>query len=118
MFRVNISQVLVEYDCVPHVLLFKDENGNMYLATLYRHDAKDSAFIFLGVLMTSERLSQFLHNEVDLRSMYTSPETDNDLYDIRLRGECATAELYAGQLEEAMLPDDGFYCELDFVMDC
>lgn len=108
--KVDIPRILVEYDCIPQLILATDCHEHKYLSIL--EDFNESEAIFLGVLVSSERFDEFMNGNIELRTIYTEPESDDSFFTIRVTdNKNATAEPYTESIEEDMLPNEGFFMD-------
>lgn len=116
MIRLKFLEVIVFYE-VPQIFIATDVFDTKYLCLLYPHD-DESCFRYLAVKISANRLDRFKNHQIDLLSIYKSPE-DDCYFDVVLNevdGMIATP-LNANQVQPFMLPDEGFYCNYNAIDD-
>lgn len=115
MKKLNIIQILEHYD-VPQLFVAVDAIGMHYLCLLY--DMEDNGDLdYLAVSISFERLNNFIKGHIDLRSLFVTPEIEDALYDVRILKDGIYAKSYDKDLDNEMLPDDGYFYDDSFTED-
>lgn len=104
---IQIEQILEYYD-VPQVFVGSDIFGAKYISMLFDDTIE---YTYLAILISKERLHEYLSKKVDLRSLFISPEIEHN-YKIIIYNE-AKFEVTdtITTISEEMLPKEGFYCD-------
>ena len=109
MRQLTLTATLEYYD-VPQIITATDATGTRYLCTLYAHEA--DGYRYLGVQISEPRLMAFVGGQLDLRDAYLYPEVSDALYTVNVAAEQLMAEpIQAADIDEAMLPEAGYYFE-------
>lgn len=112
MRNLKLNRILEFYD-VPQIFVAKDVVDINYLCLLYNHE--DSlGYLYIGVQISSKKLELFIKGQIDLRDIYLQPEADNSLYNISVRKNVITAELFSlTEIPGYMLPEEGYFYSID-----
>lgn len=115
MFQLKILEVLVFYD-VPQVFTAMDIFGTKYLCMLYSCD--DEYHKYLAVKISETRLDLFKGGIIDLLSIYNKPEAPG-FFDVSVYAneEIMATEIDYAMVNQDMLPEPGFYCKYEAVVD-
>jgi hypothetical protein len=104
---IKIIEILIYYDGVE-LFLAEDELDMKYICL---HTESQELDTFLCAPISRRRLNEFYNGEIDLRSIYESPEL-NTLYTIKTDGlseeEFELFLLNTGSVSEQWLPEPGF----------
>ena len=112
MRNLTINRILEFYD-VPQIFVAKDIMGINYLCLLYNH-ADDLGYLHIGVQISLQKLEMFIKGQIDLRDVYLYPEVDNSLYDISVKHNVITADIFSfAEIPDYMLPDEGYFYSID-----
>ena len=116
MIRLNFMEVIVFYE-VPQVFIATDIFATKYLCLLYPHD-DESCYKYLAVRISEKRLNSFKGKSIDLLSIYKTPEDDN-YFDVAVEdaNDIIATPLEKDDIQDFMLPEDGFYCNYDALDD-
>ena len=112
MNDLKIMRTLEYYD-VPHLFIAEDDNGVSFLCMLY-DIANDGELKFISVTVSADKLNDFIKGQVDLLTMFTSPELKNSIFHIYMKKEGVYAEHYNGVLDSSMLPNEGYFYNDDY----
>lgn len=111
MNKLRLIRTLVYYD-VPQLFIAEDDNGVRYLCLLYSVEENGELKI-IGVTVSADKLNDFIKGHVDLLTMFTSPELEDSIFHIHMKEEGIYAEHYNGVLDSSMLPDEGYFYDID-----
>lgn len=107
MKKLRFVRTLEYYD-VSQIFTCKDDNGVNFLCMLY--DITNGGELnAIGVSVSKDRLSEFINGNVDLLSMFISPESKDSIFSVQINEYGIYAEKYEGELESFMLPDKGYF---------
>lgn len=107
MRKLKIIKILVYYD-VPQLFIAEDAIGVRFLCLL--HDiANDGELKIIGVIVSPDKLNNFIKGHIDLLTMFTSPELEDSIFNVHMKEEGIYAEQYNGVLDSSMLPDEGYF---------
>ena len=114
MIQLKFIEVIVFYD-VPQVFIASDIFDAKYVCMLYPCE-EDLYYKYLSVRISENRLNLLKGNMIDLLSIYKTPEETNYFNVVVKDAEDIIAmPIDRSQVEDYMLPDDGFYCNYDAV---
>jgi hypothetical protein len=102
---LHLSQILIYYD-IPEVFIAKDEVGTNFLCLLVSVEQNDIKYISTAI--SSARLAEFINGNVDLRDIYTIPETNQYYYFDQITESINATIWEKDGLPEEYLPDSGF----------
>lgn len=107
---VQYVRTLVYYDA-PQVFVAADVVGTNYLSLLVSQSGEGDRYVLVPV--SEGRLSDFQSGRVDLRSVFTQPETDTFYSSVvPVDGTLSTLSLAPiSSIDESWLPDEGFFYE-------
>lgn len=111
MNKLRLIRTLVYYD-VPQLFIAEDENGVRYLCLLYSVEENGELKI-IGVTVSADKLNDFIKGHVELLTMFTSPELEDSIFHIHMKEEGIYAEHYNGVFDSSMLPDEGYFYNID-----
>ena len=78
MKKLRFVRTLEYYD-VPQIFTCEDDNNVSFLCMLY--DITNSGELnAIGVSVSKDRLSEFINGNVDLLTMFVSPESKNSIF--------------------------------------
>ena len=103
--RLKITEILEYYE-VPQLFIAMDAIGTSYLCLTYDVDAK-GVLKCLSADISKDRLNDFITGHLDLRSIFLEPELF--VYDVEVKGEEVEAKKRDEDLEDTMLPDEGYF---------
>ena len=107
MNKLRLVRTLVYYD-VPQLFIAEDDNGVLYLCLLYDVEENDELKI-IGVIVSSDKLNDFIKGHIDLLTMFTSPELEDSIFHIHMKEDGIYTERYNGVLDSSMLPEEGYF---------
>ena len=107
MNKLKLVRTLEYYD-VPQLFIAEDDNGASFLCMLY-DIANDGELKIIGVIVSDDKLNDFIKGQVDLLTMFTSQEFEDSMFHIHMKEEGIYAEHYKGVLDSSMLPDEGYF---------
>ena len=107
MRKLTITRIL-EYYNVPQLFIAEDVIGVRYLCLLYNIE-DDGELKVIGVATSANKLNDFVKGHIDLRSMFIDPEMDGSIYDIEMTEDGVFSKLFCGDIDESMLPDEGYF---------
>ena len=111
MNKLRLIKTLIYYD-VPHLFIAEDNNGMCYLCMLYDIEENGELKI-IGVIVSADKLNDFIKGHIDLLSMFTSPELEDSIFNVHMKKEGIYAEHYNGVLDSSMLPDEGYFYNIN-----
>lgn len=107
MKKLRFVRTLEYYD-VPQIFICEDDNNVSFLCMLY--DITNGGELnAIGVSVSKDRLSEFINGNVDLLTMFISPESKDSIFSVQINEYGIYAEKYEGELESFMLPDEGYF---------
>lgn len=107
MKKLRFARTLEYYD-VPQIFICEDDDGVNFLCMLY--DITNGGELnAIGVSVSKDRLSEFINGNVDLLTMFISPESKDSIFSIQINEYGIYAEKYEGELKSFMLPDKGYF---------
>lgn len=109
----NIKLIdMLEYYDVPQLFVAKFEDSESYLICMLEDANKIEGCIFLGVKVSEERLKDFYHKEIDLRSVFVNPEFSQPFFKVTENGCNYIAEWFSEKSPtEEELPKKDYYYE-------
>lgn len=107
MKKLKIIKILEYYD-VPQLFIAEDVLGVRYLCQLYKVEENGELKV-IGVVVSKNRLDDFVKGYIDLLTMFTSPELEDPIFHVYVKDDGIYAEKYDGVLEPFMLPDKGYF---------
>ena len=107
MRTLNIIRTLVFYD-VPQLFIAVDAVGVKYLCSNYE-ELDDGSLHYIAVQTSDGKLNDFIKGHIDLRNMFTNPEQDDSIYLAYYDYSKLTAHPLNEDLNNSMLPIEGFY---------
>lgn len=107
MTKLKLIRILEYYD-VPQLFIAADVRELQYLCMLY-DIADDGELKVIGVTVSKNKLNDFIKGHFDLLSMFREQETDDSLFSIHMNEDTIYAEPFQGELDNSMLPDEGYY---------
>ena len=101
----NILHVdtILEYLDQPQLFVARDDFDTMYLCLLY-DDKK-----YTAIRISSSRLKKFENKEIDLLSLYTSPENANEYFDVNTSSDGSLTYTPIKEVPKERLPLSGYY---------
>lgn len=107
MKKLRFVRTLEYYD-VPQIFTCEDDNDVNFLCMLY--DITNGGELnAIGVSVSKDRLSEFINGNVDLLTIFISPESKDSIFSVQINEYGIYAEKYEGELESFMLPDEGYF---------
>lgn len=107
MKKLRFVRTLEYYD-VPQIFICEDDDGVNFLCMLY--DITNGGELnAIGVSVSKDRLSEFINGNVDLLTMFISPESKDSIFSVQINEYGIYAEKYEGELKSFMLPDKGYF---------
>ena len=98
----------LEYYDVPQLFIAEDDDGVSFLCMLY--DITNGGELnAIGVSVSKDRLNDFINGNIDLLTMFISPESEDYIFHVQMNEYGIYAEKYEGVLESFMLPDKGYF---------
>lgn len=98
----------LEYYDVPQIFTCKDDDNVSFLCMLY--DITNGGELnAIGVSVSKDRLSEFINGNIDLLTMFISPESKDSIFRVQINEYGIYAEKYEDELESFMLPDEGYF---------
>lgn len=107
MRKLRIIRILEYYD-VPQLFIAEDAIGMRYLSQLYDIE-DDGEMKIISVAASSDKLNDFVKGHIDLLSMFRDPEMDDSYYMVSMKEDGIYADRYSGDLEDYMLPEEGYF---------
>lgn len=102
---ITIDRVLDYYD-VPQLFLGRDKFDTQYLCLLYEDEP---VCRYTAIRISTEQYARFVQGKTDLRSLYLTPEFDNEYFEISAEGEdYVISPLSLATLPEERLPLEGY----------
>ena len=78
MNKLKFVRTLEYYD-VPQLFIAEDDNGASFLCMLY-DIATDGGLKIIGVTLSDDKLNDFIKGQIDLLTMFTSPEFEDSIF--------------------------------------
>lgn len=108
MNQLKIQKVL-EFCDVPQIFIAQNNFGAQFICLLYEDEP---VCRYTAVLISDDRLNQFLHGAIDLRELFVHPENDQEYFDVFVENEkYSYTRLTDTTLSENRLPEPGFVFE-------
>ena len=107
MKKLRLVRTLEYYD-VPQLFIAEDTIGVHYLCLLY-DITNNGELKIIGVIVSSDKLNDFIKGHIDLLTMFTSPELEDSIFNIHMKEDGIYAEHYNGVLYSSMLPEEGYF---------
>ena len=105
--KLRLVRTLIYYD-VPQLFIAEDDNNVSYLCLLY--DVEENGELkIMGVIVSSDKLNEFIKGHIDLLMMFTSPELKDSIFHIHMKEDGIYAEHYNGILNSSILPEEGYF---------
>lgn len=105
--RINLERILDFYD-VPQLFIGIDIIGTRYLCLLYDDE---SYYRYISIRISENKLKEFLGEKIDLRSLFISPEINNEYFVVSYFEDFYHIEKYNKDIVEEMLPSEGYFFE-------
>lgn len=107
---LTISRVL-EFVDVPQIVLARDKFDTQYLCLLYTDEPECQ---YTAIRISTERLAEFYHHDVDLRTLFLKPEFAGEYFDVHLENGNYVPEIMPSKtISEERLPAEGYYLDDD-----
>ena len=104
--KLTLDQML-DYCDVPQLFTARDTFETLYLCLLYDDS---SEYLYTGIRISSQRLTEFLNGKYDLRYLYLHPEQNGEYFDVSYHGNEYYKKIFSGTfLSEERLPAEGYY---------
>lgn len=104
--KIEMERILDFYD-VPQLFLGRDIIGTKYLCLLYDDS---ECYTYIAIRISNNKLNAFFSKRIDLRTLFITPELDNDYYIVSYNDNSYLIEKYNhALLQEEMLPDEGYF---------
>lgn len=98
---------MLDYCDVPQLFTARDTFETLYLCLLYDDS---SEYLYTGIRISSQRLTEFLNGKYDLRYLYLHPEQNGEYFDVSYHGNEYYKKIFSGTfLSEERLPAEGYY---------
>lgn len=107
MRTLKIIRNLVYYD-VPQIFIAEDAVGIQYMC-LHTECTDDGDLKYIAVLISKEKLNDFIKGHIDLLSVFANPEIDNSNFIVTISNEDVIADPYINDFPSEYLPDEGYY---------
>ncbi len=103
--KLQILQILVYYD-IPEIFIATDEVGTKFICLLV--DVDNESILYISTAISSNRLTEFINGNEDLREIFVNPET-NQIYSFDNISDIIEASALENiELSEDYLPEAGF----------
>ena len=85
MKKLKIIKILEYYD-VPQLFIAEDVLGVRYLCQLYKVEENGELKV-IGVVVSKDRLDDFVKGYIDLLTMFTSPELEDPIFHVYVKDD-------------------------------
>ena len=100
---------ILEYYNNPQLLTARDCFDTLYLCLLYEDTPECK---YTAIRISSKRLQDFCIGKKDLRSLFISPESNLEYFDVRYSNDSLVLDSkISTTISEERLPDEGYYLE-------
>ena len=100
---------ILEYYDNPQLLTARDCFDTLYLCLLYEDTPECK---YTAIRISSKRLQDFCIGKKDLRSLFISPESNLEYFDVRYSNNSLVLDSkISTTISEERLPDEGYYLE-------
>ena len=105
---LKVDSILEYYDN-PQLLTARDCFDTLYLCLLYEDTPECK---YTAIRISSKRLQDFCIGKKDLRSLFISPESNLEYFDVRYSNNSLVLDSKISTTRsEERLPDEGYYLE-------
>ena len=105
---LKVDSILEYYDN-PQLLTARDCFDTLYLCLLYEDTPECK---YTAIRISSKRLQDFCIGKKDLRSLFISPESNLEYFDVRYSNDSLVLDSKISTTKsEERLPDEGYYLE-------
>jgi hypothetical protein len=105
---LKVDSILEYYDN-PQLLTARDCFDTLYLCLLYEDTPECK---YTAIRISSKRLQDFCIGKKDLRSLFISPESNLEYFDVRYSNDSLVLDSkISTTISEERLPDEGYYLE-------
>lgn len=105
---LKVDSILEYYDN-PQLLTARDCFDTLYLCLLYEDTPECK---YTAIRISSKRLQDFCIGKKDLRSLFISPESNLEYFDVRYSNNSLVLDSkISTTISEERLPDEGYYLE-------
>ena len=105
---LKVDSILEYYDN-PQLLTAWDCFDTLYLCLLYEDTPECK---YTAIRISSKRLQDFCIGKKDLRSLFISPESNLEYFDVRYSNDSLVLDSkISTTISEERLPDEGYYLE-------
>ena len=105
---LKVDSILEYYDN-PQLLTARDCFDTLYLCLLYEDTPECK---YTAIRISSKRLQDFCIGKKDLRSLFISPESNLEYFDVRYSNDSLVLDSkISTTISEERLPDGGYYLE-------
>ena len=105
---LKVDSILEYYDN-PQLLTARDCFDTLYLCLLYEDTPECK---YTAIRISSKRLQDFCIGKKDLRSLFISPESNLEYFDVRYSNNSLVLDFkISTTISEERLPDEGYYLE-------
>ena len=106
---LKVDSILEYYDN-PQLLTARDCFDTLYLCLLYEDTPECK---YTAIRISSKRLQDFCMGKKDLRSLFLSPEGNQEYFYVRCSGNTFLLDSkISTTISEERLPDEGYYLEI------
>ena len=106
--KLKVDSILEYYDN-PQLLTARDCFDTLYLCLLYEDTPECK---YTAIRISSKRLQDFCIGKKDLRSLFISPESNLEYFDVRYSNDSLVLDSkISTTISEERLPDEGYYLE-------
>ncbi len=93
---------------MPQLFVAVDAVGTKYLCSNYE-ELDDGSLNYIAVQVSEGRLNDFIKGHIDLRNMFVNPEQEGSYYLLHYDYSTLTAQPTNQELNNSMLPKEGFF---------
>ena len=105
---LKVDSILEYYDN-PQLLTARECFDTLYLCLLYEDTPECK---YTAIRISSKRLQDFCIGKKDLRSLFISPESNLEYFDVRYSNDSLVLDSkISTTISEERLPDEGYYLE-------
>ena len=105
---LKVDSILEYYDN-PQLLTARDCFDTLYLCLLYEDTPECK---YTAIRISCKRLQDFCIGKKDLRSLFISPESNLEYFDVRYSNDSLVLDSkISTTISEERLPDEGYYLE-------
>ena len=105
---LKVDSILEYYDN-PQLLTARDCFDTLYLCLLYEDTPECK---YTAIRISSKRWQDFCIGKKDLRSLFISPESNLEYFDVRYSNDSLVLDSkISTTISEERLPDEGYYLE-------